>query len=262
VAALTLFGSVSLLITPLALFPQPLKELVVFHHDPEYLADVKALESYIQDEMNVFELTLTSEEQRMGIKYKANAEWAVLGKKLRKDLARVKKALPDLASDDVKQYAQSGEISVDGIPLQSGDLTVTRYVDSEDKDWASNTDEDAVILLDIRLHPELQEHFLRRELTTRCQRLRKVAGLQPTDQVDIFYQFTSGMEDALKEVVQGHEEAFSKKVGATPQPLPTNLSAKILGQYPPKAEGAVDGEGDAVEQDTSSNGYVLYAVSK
>jgi hypothetical protein len=29
------------------------------------------------------------------------------------------------------------------------------------------------------------------------------------------------MEDALTEVVKGHEEVFSKKVGATPQPLPT-----------------------------------------
>ncbi|KAJ9112886.1 hypothetical protein QFC19_000441 [Naganishia cerealis] len=240
---------------------QPLQELIIFHHDPEYLADVKALETYIQDEMNVFELTLTSEEEKMGIKYRATAEWPVLGKKLRKDLARVKKALPDLASEDVKKYAETGEISVDGVPLVAGDLIVTRYVDSEDNEWKSNTDDDAVILLDTRLHPELQEHFVRRELTTRCQRLRKVAGLQPTDQVDIFYSFTSGMEDALKEVVKGYEQAFSKKVGATPQPLPTDLSAKILGQYPPKSEASANGEIEA-EQETSDNGYVLYAVSR
>lgn len=211
--------------------------------------------------MNVFELKLTSDEDKMGIKYRATAEWPVLGKKLRKDLGRVKKALPELASEDVKKYAETGEISVDGIPLVAGDLIVTRYVDADDKDFDSNTDDDAVILLDTRLHPELQEHFLRRDLTTRCQRLRKVAGLQPTDQVDIFYQFTSGMEDALKDIVKGHEEAFSKKVGATPQPLPTDLSAKILGQYPPKAEGA-DEEDGAVEQEATGNGYILYAVTR
>lgn len=211
--------------------------------------------------MNVFELKLTSDEEKMGIKYRATAEWPVLGKKLRKDLGRVKKALPELASDDVKKYAETGEISVDGIPLVAGDLIVTRYVEAADKDFDSNTDEDAVILLDTQLHPELQEHFLRRELTTRCQRLRKVAGLQPTDQVDIFYQFTADMEDALKEVIEGYEETFSKKVGATPQPLPTELSAKILGQYPPKAEGSNEEDG-VVEQETSGNGYILYAVTK
>jgi isoleucyl-tRNA synthetase len=221
------------------------------------LADVKALESYILDEMNVFELTLTSDEESMGIKYKASAEWPVLGKKLRKDLGRVKKALPDLPSEDVKRYAETGEISVDGIPLVAGDLIVTRYVDSTAKDFDPNTDDDAVILLDTRLHPELQEHFLRRELTTRCQRLRKVAGLQTTDVVDIFYSFTAGMEDALTEIVKGHEEVFSKKVGATPQPLPTNLEGQILGQYPPKAEGS-----EEAAEETSGNGYVLYAVAK
>jgi isoleucyl-tRNA synthetase len=67
---------------------------------------------------------------------------------------------PDLPSDDVKRYAQTGEISVDGIPLVAGDLIVTRYVDSTAKDFDPNTDDDAVILLDTRLHPELQEHFL------------------------------------------------------------------------------------------------------
>lgn len=208
--------------------------------------------------MNVFELKLTSDEDKMGIKYRATAEWPVLGKKLRKDLGRVKKALPEIASADVKRYAETGEISVDGIPLVAGDLIVTRYVEADDKDFDSNTDDDAVILLDTRLHPELEEHYLRRELTTRCQRLRKVAGLQPTDQVDIFYSFTSGMEDALKDVVRGHEETFSKKVGATPQPMPADLGAKVLGQFPPKAEGATDED----EQEASGTGYVLYAVAR
>ena len=63
------------------------------------------------------------------MRYKAVADWAVLGRKLRKDLARVKNALPKVTSDEVKAYVQTGKLVVDGIELVEGDLTVQRYIE-------------------------------------------------------------------------------------------------------------------------------------
>ena len=65
----------------------PLKELVVFHSDESYLADVKPLQRYLQSELNVRDVVFTSDESLAGVKYRAVADWAVLGRKLRKDLA-------------------------------------------------------------------------------------------------------------------------------------------------------------------------------
>jgi len=52
---------------------QPLKTLVVIHHDPEYLADVKSLEKYITEELNVRDLVLTSDEAKHNVQYSVSA---------------------------------------------------------------------------------------------------------------------------------------------------------------------------------------------
>lgn len=227
-----------------------MKEIVVFHHDAEYLEDVKSLERYIQEELNVFSVTLTSDEEKVGIKYKATADWPTLGKKLRKDLGRVKNGLPKLSSDEVKAYAKTDEIEVDGIKLVKGDLVVTRYVELTGEDWDTNTDADVVVLLDVRKHAELEEHLLRRDLTTRCQQLRKQSGLQPADEVEIYYEFTADVRDALEEIVKGHEEVIKKKVGAVPKALPRELKGRVIGKE----------SGEAKEGEEGS--YRLYVVER
>jgi isoleucyl-tRNA synthetase len=228
---------------------QPLKEIIVFHHDAEYLTDVQSLERYIQEELNVFGVTLTSDEEKVGIKYKATADWPTLGKKLRKDLGRVKNGLPKLTSDEVKVYAETNEITVDGIKLVRGDLVVTRYVELTGEDWDTNTDNDVVVLLDVRKHAELEEHLVRRDLTTRCQQLRKASGLQPADEVEIYYEFVGEMVSVLDDIVAGHEEAIKKKVGAVPRVLPADFKGRVIGKEEQK-EGSEEGA------------YRLYVVEK
>jgi isoleucyl-tRNA synthetase len=177
----------------------PLKELLVFHPDEQYLSDVKSLERYIHSELNVRDVVFTADEALSGVRYRAVADWGVLGRKLRKDIGRVKNALPNVSSNDVKMYTETGKLSVDGIDLVTGDLTVQRYIElptSAESQHATHTDNDVVVRLDIKVHPELMGEWFARELMNRIQKLRKKAGLQATDDVDIFYQFDEASEKA------------------------------------------------------------------
>lgn len=179
---------------------------MVFHADGQYLADVRSLQRYIESELNIRDVVFTSDETLSGVRYRAVAEWSVLGRKLRKDIGRVKNALPNVSSDDIKAYAKTGKLYVDGIELTAGDLTVQRYIElptAADGQFATHTDNDVVVRLDVKAHPEMVNEWLARELINRIQKLRKKAGLQATDDVDVFYQFDegSGMEvlAAMKE---------------------------------------------------------------
>jgi len=177
-----------------------LKELLIFHPDGQYLSDVKSLQRYIQSELNVRDVVFTSDETLSGVRYRAVADWSVLGRKLRKNLGRVKNALPNVSSDDVKAYTKSGKLSVDGIELVAGDLTVQRYIElptAADTQYATHTDNDVVVRLDVKAHPELMNEWLAREVVNRIQKLRKKAGLQATDDVDVFYQFDEGSGKVL-----------------------------------------------------------------
>jgi isoleucyl-tRNA synthetase len=203
----------------------PLKELLVFHPDEGYLADIQSLQRYIQSELNVRDVVFSSDEALCGVHYSAVADWGVLGRKLRKDLARVKTALPKVPSDDIKAYTTTGKITVDGIDLVEGDLTVQRYLEippSSKGQFATNTDNDVVIRLDIQLYADLQEERLARELTNRVQKLRKKAGLQATDDVDVFYHFEEGLGADLLSAIQANTEVITRIVGS----LPTNVKEK------------------------------------
>ncbi|TFK73891.1 hypothetical protein BDN72DRAFT_956220 [Pluteus cervinus] len=203
----------------------PLKELLVFHSDPGYIADAKSLQRYIESELNVRDVVFTSDEALSGVKYKVIADWAVLGRKLRKDLARVKNALPKVTSDEVREYMTSGKIVVDGIELIAGDLTVQRYLElpaSADGQYATHTDNDVVVRLDIQVHADLQSEWLARELTNRVQKLRKKAGLQATDDVNIYHRFEEGTGADLLAAIAEHAEVIKKTVGGLP------IDAKLM----------------------------------
>ncbi|KIL65923.1 hypothetical protein M378DRAFT_1033366 [Amanita muscaria Koide BX008] len=198
----------------------PLKELLVFHPEVQYISDVSSLQRYIESELNVRDVVFTFDESLSGVRYRAVADWGVLGRKLRKDITRVKNALPNVLSDDVKKYLNLGKIAVDGIELVTGDLTVQRYLElpagSEDQ-YATHTDNDVVVRLDIQEHPDLKEEWLAREFTSRVQRLRKKAGLRATDDVDVYHAFEVGTGGEVVAALDKHSDVITKNIGGLPK---------------------------------------------
>ena len=173
------------------------------------------------------QVTFTTDEALCGIKYKASADITVLGKKLRKDIGKVKAGLPKLTSDEVKAYLATGTIQVGGVELVEGDLTATRFVELPPRapdatvHLESNTNNDVVVLLDVMRHPELEAEGMAREVVNRIQRLRKSAGLVPTDDIDVFYHFADedqkeGQE--LHECIVAQQDIFVRVLKRVPLP--------------------------------------------
>jgi isoleucyl-tRNA synthetase len=223
---------------------QPLKTLVVIHHDPQYLEDIKSLEGYITEELNVRDLVLSSDEAKFNVQYSVTADWPVLGKKLKKDMVRVKKALPGLKSEQVQAYVQDKFILVDGIRLEEGDLVVRRGVKEGEssKNLEINTDRDVLTILDTELHPELAQEGLAREIINRVQRLRKKAGLQPTDDVRMEYRVVSDPDKV------GLEEMFTTQSAAFEKALRRPLDK--VGEEEPRTESVIAEEEHEVQQAT------------
>ncbi|KAJ6256290.1 hypothetical protein Dda_8787 [Drechslerella dactyloides] len=218
----------------------PLKTLVVIHPDAQYLADVESLQSYIKEELNIRELVLSSDEEKYGVKYSLQADWPTLGKKLKKDVQRVKKALPDLSSADCKRFVAEKEITVDGIKLVEEDLKVFRDVDPESpycKDHATNTDQDVLVILDVAMHPELQGEGLAREIINRVQKLRKKAGLVATDDVKMVFKM---MEDpiGLEEVFEEQGPAIEKTLRGKVEKESEGESGELLMEEEQEVQGA------------------------
>jgi len=202
----------------------------VFHPETEYLEDLRTLERYIKLELNVQSVMLSSDEILCGVRYRASADWPTLGRKLRKDLGRVRAGLQLVTSEEVKHYSDSGKLTVDGIELVAGDLLVTRYVELPPGGTeVSNSDNEAVVILDVHVYPELQGEWFARELINRVQRLRKKADLQSTDEVSVYYTLTGGPSEPLQNAVHNHAEMLSKALRTVPQAaMDGGIAGKIL----------------------------------
>jgi isoleucyl-tRNA synthetase len=222
----------------------PLKTLIVIHPDPVYLEDVRSLEGYITEELNIQTLVLSSDEAKYNVQYSVSADWPVLGKKLKKDVQKVKKALPSLTSEQVHQFVLQKTIVVDGITLEDGDLVVKRGLkdDESSKNLETNTDDDVLTILDAEIYAELADEGLAREIINRVQRARKKAGLQPTDDVKMEYKVLSDPDNiGLANAFTSQSEAIEK---ALRRPMDHHVVTEIDGKIPDTAE-----EGIILEED-------------
>lgn len=235
----------------------PLKSLVVIHADQVYLDDIKSLEGYITEELNVRDLVLSPDEAKYNVQYSVSADWPVLGKKLKKDVQKVKKALPELTSDEVHQFVLNKSITVAGIQLEEGDLLVKRGIKDDDssKNLETNTDEDVLIILDAALYPELAEEGLAREIINRVQRLRKKAGLQPTDDVRMQYSILSDPENVNLGKVFTSQSGIIEK--ALRRPVDEHIVTEVGGTVTASTEQLIMEE----EQEVHKVAFMLRLLS-
>jgi isoleucyl-tRNA synthetase len=123
-------------------------------------------------------------------------------------------------------------MTVDGILLEHGDLLVKRGLKEDDssKNLETNTDDDVLTILDADLYPELADEGLAREIINRVQRLRKKAGLQPTDDVKMEYKVLSDPESiGLKKVFTKQAKTIEK---ALRRPVDYHNVTEVEGEIP------------------------------
>ncbi|GAA97385.1 uncharacterized protein L969DRAFT_94442 [Mixia osmundae IAM 14324] len=204
----------------------PLRELIVYHPEQQYLDDLQELSGFITGELNLRFLTTTTDEDKCGVRWSVQADWATLGKKLRKDMAKVKKALPDVTSQEVKKFVDTGSIEVAGIALTREDLKASRYVELSaaktggDGKFLSDTDFDAVALLDTLVRAEDEQAGLARELVNRVQKARKAAGCIATDVLDVYFKTVESADEAsLEALIQAQTDNILKTLKSVPMPF-------------------------------------------
>ena len=91
-------------------FQYPLKEVVVVNEDKDVLRDVDSLRDYILDELNVRNLTVTSDKEAYSIAMKARPDIKALGIRLKKDSKAVCAAIDKLSNADLVLLQTQGTL--------------------------------------------------------------------------------------------------------------------------------------------------------
>ena len=157
----------------------PLKEAIVVHSNPQVLADLKSIEPYVLQELNVRLFTATSDEGAFGMHLRADPNLPVLGKRLGKDMKQVTSEVRNMTAEAIRKFQADGFAQFGAHKLSSEDIIVKKEFKNQSETMEANSDGDLVVILDCVNETHLVLEGLARELINRIQKLRKKVERNP-----------------------------------------------------------------------------------
>ncbi|KFM74142.1 Isoleucine--tRNA ligase, cytoplasmic, partial [Stegodyphus mimosarum] len=232
----------------------PLPELVVIHEDQEYLDDVKSLQKFIIEELNIKCkcltateckcncLTVTTDKKKYGVKLRAEPDVKALGLKLRSASKAVAQAVKELSDSQLHEFIQKGTISVCGYDLVEGDIRLMHSFSGErakelSQKYEAHSVGEVLVLLDITPDQEMVDEGVAREVINRIQKLRKKAHLVPSDPISVYVE-VKPPSDHLNNVIRNFHEFIMSTLKVPFGFLPHNSKANVIIQEAVEVKGA------------------------
>ena len=182
---------------------QPLSRILVHvdkDNDKKNLTDMSAI---ICDEVNAKKLDLIDSSDDLIDKH-AKANFKVLGPKVGKIMGKLAPIIESFSRDQINHFEQNGfeRVVLEGheIKLIPEDVEIRT---TSKQGFATFTDTDLTVALDLELSVELKQEGLARELINRIQNLRKECNFAVTDRIEIYFE---GLSNEIKEALKNREE--------------------------------------------------------
>lgn len=188
----------------------PLRSLTLYRKDEEFLNDVRGLELYVQEELNVMFVEYSTDTEKITLTPTLN--FKALGKKLGKDMKAVHAAVGEISQAELTKFEEEGKITVLGYEINSEEMSLARTVTGLDDPNLHHTgDAQTMVVMDFTFDENLARMKLAREIANRVQKLRKESRLQPDDPVDMWVDVVGGRPDSgLGQVVVEKSEYIDK----------------------------------------------------
>ena len=190
----------------------PLSAITIIHRDESLLEDMKSLEGYVRDELNVREVRYSSDEGGY-IDLAAKPNFSLLGKRLGKNMRDYQKKIGAMTFDEISSFQQSGEIRIEEEVFSLEEIEIFQ---KPKEGTATISNSFIAIELDCELTPELIRGGYAREVVNRIQRARKEQGFKVSDRVDVIYEAQGELGEAMSEMadyIAGEVLALDFKAG-------------------------------------------------
>ena len=185
---------------------QPLHEIMIPATDDMQKSRIEAVKELILNEVNVKELNFA--DTGLLVK-KVKCNFRTMGKKYGKMMKGVAAAMAVVSQEDIAQLEKDGAITVN---VEGNDVIVegadVEIISEDIPGWLVSNEGNLTVALDITLSEELHNEGMARELINRIQNIRKEAGLEITDRINI----TLSPIESVKKAVEQFGEYISTQV--------------------------------------------------
>ena len=203
----------------------PVKNVVVVLRNPalHIIEGITGpLRSYILSELNTWELTIIPKsEEHQWVTLSLLPNLSVLGKKLGKKMGPVKNAVTSLTHEEAVAFMEAGEKTFEDVTLNfSTDILSKLSFSKEGEQWeaSQSAEGDVVVAVDCTQDDAILSAGRAREVVNHVQQLRKAAGLDLIDNVEIFFHEDEGITNTETAVAQNLDSLKAKLKGVVPLP--------------------------------------------
>ncbi len=163
----------------------------------------------IEEELNVKSVEFV-EDVRSFTTYSFKPQLKTVGPKYGKQLGNIRKALTEIdgnaAMDTLKaKGALTFDFGGETVVLKEEDLLIDM---AQAEGYVSESDNQVTVAMDTNLTPELVEEGFVRELVSKIQTMRKEAGFEVTDHIQVY----QAGNDRIAELLEGHKETIAREV--------------------------------------------------
>ena len=214
---------------------QPLKRIMIPVDDPDFLPQIESVRHLILSEVNVKEMELITETDILTKTIKPN--FKTLGPKYSKLMKPIAAFIETFGQADIRQLEKAGEVKT---TIEGQDVVILLSdVDIFTEDipgWAVANEGSLTVALDMTLDQALIEEGLSRELVNRIQNMRKDAGFEVTDRIQIKICCPSELSAAIEHnfdyicsetLAETLDVVENAPEGAVETELTENVAAKI-----------------------------------
>lgn len=181
---------------------QPLQKMMVPVLDENFRTRLKAVETLILNEVNVKELEYLTDTAGVLVK-KIKPNFKELGPRYGKMMKSISTAVAQMTQQDIATIEREGKYSLNTAEGMVDLLITDVDIISEDiPGWLVANEGKLTIALDVTVTDELRMEGIARELINRIQNLRKDAGFDVTDKINV----TILKHEAINSAVMAHKD--------------------------------------------------------
>ena len=176
---------------------QPLKKIMVVA-DKSQREALQLMKDVILEEVNIKELIVLEDDSEI-VKKSAKPDFKVLGPKFGKKVNAVANLIRNFDKEQITKLEKNENVIMN---IDGEEFIITKndaeIVSAEIKDWVVESDNGIIVALDTELNENLIAEGLAREFVNRVQNMRKDAGFDVTDKINIDYDGNEVLVNAIK----------------------------------------------------------------
>jgi len=176
---------------------QPLKKIMVVI-DKESREPLSKMREVILDEVNIKDLVVLEDDSEIVSKF-AKANFKSLGPKYGKKVQVISKEVKNFTSEQIKALENGNSVK---ITIEDEEFSIAQedveIVSSEIKGWFVESDGGVTVAIDTELDESLIDEGLAREFVNRIQNMRKDAGFEVIDKINIKFTGSKQLNKAIQ----------------------------------------------------------------